>query len=374
MRSWTSRGALAAALSCWLAVGVAAANEPVFPGKSWSVRTPVQAGLDAGKLNAFHELVGGRGCVVRGGYLVHTWGDAAQRGDVASACKPWFTHFLLLAIEQGTLKSVEDPVLPWEERLHDLNAGLAFKDRRIRWRHLACQTSCYGVEEPAGAAYDYSDYNMALFFDTLFLKVHKSTHARVDAEVLHPKLTDPLQCEDGPTFMAFGTGNRPGRLAISCRDFCRFGLLYLRQGNWNGKPLLAPASVRLAVTSPVANDVPRTQGKAAAMIAGQRSIGGGNNMTDHLGSYSYAWWINGVDREGKRHWPDAPLDAFGAFGHSGKRALVVIPGLDLVVSWNEAKIQSRDLENRALKLLVAAVVPAKDPAPCGERKLGVSVL
>ena len=37
------------------------------------------------------------------------------------------------------------------------------------------------------------------------------------------------------------------------------------------------------------------------------------------------------------------------------RALVVIPSLDLVVSWNDAKIKGRDMENHALKLLTAAV-------------------
>ena len=110
-----------------------------------------------------------------------------------------------------------------------------------------------------------------------------------------------------------------------------------------------------AVTSPVPNRVPRTQGQKAERIAGQRSIGGGNDQTDHLGSYSFAWWTNGVDRAGQRHWPDAPLDAFGAFGHGGVRATVVIPSRDLVVSWNDARVKGRAMENRALQLLVEAV-------------------
>jgi CubicO group peptidase (beta-lactamase class C family) len=195
---------------------------------------------------------------------------------------------------------------------------------------------------------------MALFVDTLFLKAYKTSYTKLDADVLHAKLTDLLQCEDQPTFLAFGPKDRAGRLAISPRDFCRFGMLYLNKGNWNGKQLLSAKLAELAVSSPVSNTIPRTQGKKAEMIAGQRSIGGGNNQTDHLGSYSFAWWTNGTDRGGKRHWPDAPLDAFGAFGHGGMRAMVVIPGHDIVVSWNDAKIKSRDMENRALKMLVEA--------------------
>ena len=44
------------------------------------------------------------------------------------------------------------------------------------------------------------------------------------------------------------------------------------------------------------------------MLPGQRSIGGKSNQTDHFGSYSFAWWTNGVDRGGKRHWPGVPND------------------------------------------------------------------
>lgn len=141
---------------------------------------------------------------------------------------------------------------------------------------------------------------------------------------------------------------------MSVRDACRFGLLYLNIGEWNGKQLLGASLAEMAVTSPLPNSLPRTQGKNAEMIAGQRSIGGGNNQTDHLGSYSFAWWTNGLDRAGKRHWPDLPLDTFAALGHGGKRAIVVIPSFDLVVSWNDAKIANREQQNQALKILIDA--------------------
>ena len=54
-------------------------------------------------------------------------------------------------------------------------------------------------------------------------------------------------------------------------------------------------------------------------------------LLDHFGSYSWLWWINGVDRHGVRMFPDAPHDLFGAFGHGGPRAMWVIPSLDVVV-------------------------------------------
>jgi hypothetical protein len=90
------------------------------------------------------------------------------------------------------------------------------------------------------------------------------------------------------------------------------------------------------------------------MLAGQRSIGGGANQTDHMGSYSFTWWTNGVDREGRRHWPDAPTDAFAALGHDSMRGLAIVPSLDLVVGWNDTALRGRDGVNRLLRLVVSA--------------------
>ncbi len=211
----------------WRAVGVGAllaflsglcrGNEPVYPGTTWVKKAPSEAGMNARKLRAFASLVQGRGCVVRFGTLVYEWGDTARRGDVASAAKPFYAHFLFKAIENGKI--------------------------------------------------------------------------------------------------------------------------------------------------PVPNSIPRAGRKAANMLPGQRSIGSRripDNQTDHMGSYSWLWWLNGVDRAGKRHWPDVPKDAYGAFGHGGPRAMVVVPSLKLIVSWNDAKVNSRAAENCALKLLVEAVDPGVD--------------
>ena len=341
-----------------------AAADSVFPGRTWAGKTPAEVGFDAEKLKALSTFVGGRGCVVRRGYMVYTWGDVSRRADVASAVKPFYSHFLFKAIEDGKLESVDEKVVKWEPRLRQINRSLGYKDREITWRHMANQTSCYQLTQRPGTAYAYNDWQMALFFDTLFLKVYGATHKTVDKKVFHPLLTDRLGCEDRPTMMAFGTGNRPGRVAVSVRDFARFGLLYLRGGNWKGRQLISEKHARMAVSSPLPNAIPRADGKAAEMIPGQRTIGSGakpDSQTDHFGSYSWLWWINGVDRNGTPMFPDAPEDTYGAFGHGGPRAMWVIPSLDVVVSYNDAKLDrwTSGRENptgRAMKLLVEACV------------------
>ncbi len=341
-----------------LAPGAQAAPEQtVYPGTSWATKTPTEVGMDSERLDAFRDFVGGRGCVVRHGYMVYSWGDVSKRADVASACKPWYTHFLFKALEDGRIPSLDQKAVRWEPRLKDINKELGYKDRGITWRHLANQITCYGLGEKPGTAYAYNDWQMALFWDTLFRKVYGATYQDVDEKVLHPQLTDILQCQDNPTLMAFGTRDRPGRVGISVRDFARFGLLYLRKGNWKGKQLISQEHATMAVTSPLPNSIPRAGKEAAEMIPGQRSIGSRSipdNQTDHFGSYSWLWWTNGVDRDGRRHWPDAPQDTYLASGHGGPRVMCVIPSLDLIVSWNDARVRGREMKNQALGLLVEA--------------------
>ncbi len=338
----------------WTAPTAAAAEET--PGLHWATCAPEEAGLDAASLEALAGALGGRGCVVRHGKLAYAWGDISERADVASAAKPVYAHLLHAAVESGLIGSVDDPIAPLAPGLEGLSPS--GKDGEITWRQLASQTACYGLSERPGCAFAYNDWQMALFVDTLFGRVYGASWSEVDAKVLRPLLAEPLGCEDAPTLLAFGAEDRPGRLAISVRDFARFGLLYLREGRWGDRQLLAPARARRAVTQPLPGDFPRTAGRAAAMLPGQRSVGSRaipDDQCDHLGSYSWLWWVNGIDRDGARHWAGVPADAFGAFGHGGPRAVVAIPSLDLVVSWNDAAIDSREKEARALAMLVAAV-------------------
>jgi CubicO group peptidase (beta-lactamase class C family) len=77
---------------------------PVYPGAAWEARTPEEAGLSRARLDALRDLVGGRGCVVRHGYLVYSWGDVARSADIASAVKPVISTLLLLAVQEGKLR------------------------------------------------------------------------------------------------------------------------------------------------------------------------------------------------------------------------------------------------------------------------------
>ena len=101
-------GVVAAVLTTAASAGV------VFPGPQWEFRTPQDSGLGANLLQQFGDTVGGRGCVVRYGYMVHTWGSQIQRSDISSAAKPIYTHFLFKAVEDGAIPSLDDLVVDFE--------------------------------------------------------------------------------------------------------------------------------------------------------------------------------------------------------------------------------------------------------------------
>ena len=260
-------------------------------------------------------------------------------------------------MQNGKLASVDAKVSDFEPGLLKLNRG---KDAGITWRHLASQTSGYGLGESPGEAYAYNDSALALYYDTLTQRVYKENGTRV----LKEQLGDILGFQDKYTFEAFGPNERPGRLAISVRDFARFGLLYLHGGRWNDKQVLKPELIRLVLSSPVPADLPRTGGKDAEMLPKQRTLGGGKNQTAvGPGVYSFNWWVNRTDKNGNRLFADLPPDAFVASGHGGMRALWVIPSLDLIVAWNDAKIDDHDASptnpktkcNQAARLMREAV-------------------
>src|SRR5688572_25830908 len=64
----------------------ATGSRPVaFPSATWEARTPAQMGLDAHQLDSLAGELGGRGCVVKDGYIVKAWGDQSQVADILSS-------------------------------------------------------------------------------------------------------------------------------------------------------------------------------------------------------------------------------------------------------------------------------------------------
>jgi len=265
--------------------------------------------------------------VVRRGALVYSWGDTAKSADVASAANPVISTLLMMAVQDGVLGGVDARVSESEPRLTGKNAG-------ITWRQLASQTSGYGLEEAPGAAWSSNDDALSLFYDTLTAKVFR----RPGTELLRERLAGPLQFQDPCSL--------DPRLTVSVRDYARFGLLILRGGAWGPKQIVSAPLAYLSISAPVAADLPPS--------SGTKRVG--------PGYYCFNWWLNGIDDRRRQLFVDGPGDLVLASGDGGKRALWIIPSLDLVVSWNDSGIDDHDRSpgnpdsrmNRAVRLLVEA--------------------
>lgn len=137
-----------------------------WPGAHWEPRPPAALGLDAAKLEELAAALGGNGCVIKDGFLAHSWGDQSAKRDWLSSVKPVFSTLLFFAIQEKRLKSVD-------VRLTGYGWALRDKHRTMTFRHLAAMTSGYARPEPPGAAYAYNDYAIQLYQLTLFDRLYR---------------------------------------------------------------------------------------------------------------------------------------------------------------------------------------------------------
>lgn len=334
-----------------LTSAVSQGGEVVFPGAEWASRAPADMDMDAATLEAIAALLGGRGCVIKDGYVVKTWGDQAERSDWMSAAKPVFSTMLFFAIEEGRVTSVDQPVA-------DFGWPLVGKDTGITFRHLGGMTSGYARPEGPGVAWAYNDFAIQLYQMTLFDKVYQGDSAEV---VQDQKRLGALGFQDGLAFSA------KRRLTASVRDFARIVWFWANKGRWGDKRVLPENYFSDYMRPQTPKDLPQTVEAETTDYLGIGSFGGGS---DHFtkegpGIYGFNWWFNDT---GRLHpdtltWPDGPADAVMAIGAGGNCA-VFVPSLRAAVICAKGRwgaLKGGDPEapmNQVLKLLSTSVKSA----------------
>jgi CubicO group peptidase (beta-lactamase class C family) len=195
-------------------VGVSQA-ETAFPGATWAIRAPAEAGMESSRLDAIAAQLGGRGCVIKDGYVVKQWGDQAESKDWLSSVKPVISTLLFFAIEEGKVKGVDQPIAKFGWPLQPRHQGITF-------RHLGAMNSGYARPEGAGEAWAYNDFAIQLYQKTLFDKVFQA-HGNDVAST--PERLGPLGFEDGLRF------SEKHRMKSSVRDFARIVWFWCQKGN-----------------------------------------------------------------------------------------------------------------------------------------------
>jgi CubicO group peptidase (beta-lactamase class C family) len=354
-------------LACLLLSSVRAAD---WPGTEWAQQTPEAAGMDAAKLAQARDYAltgGGSGCIVRGGKVVMDWGDQAAVYDLKSSSKAIGVTLLGLATKDG-LMQLDDLAAK-----HHPHFGVPPEEnvaqgwtRKITLRQLANQTA--GFEKPGGygriqfepgTAWFYSDagpnwlaecvtnaYRKDLN-DVMFERVFgpigiTSKDMRWRKHAYRPDLMDGIKRRE------FGSG-----FSGNVQAMARIGLLYLREGWWNGEQILPRNFIEQA----------RQPGPE---MNGLKTFGSDPHGVDAAAHYGLLWWNNA---DGSL--AGVPRDAYWSWGLYDS-VIVVVPSLDLVVaragkSWKrEEGAHPYAVLRPFLEPIAAAVVvneTAASPAP-----------
>jgi hypothetical protein len=310
-------------LTCLLH-SVAGSGGNVFPGASWEQRNPADLGLDPAKLDELAERLGGRGCIVKNGYVVKTWGDQTKRGDWASSAKPVLSTMLFFAVEERLVKSVD-------QRIADFGWALKEKDRTMTFRHLGGMISGYARPEPPGAAWAYNDYAIQLYQKTLFDKVFKQDPKEVCED---PNRLGALHLQDGLKF------SEKRRISASVRDWARIAWFWLNRGRWGDRQVLPRRYFDEYMRPQVPKDLLISCEAPTDDYLGIGTYGGESSHFSQCGpgAYGFNWWFNTT---GQRHresltWPDAPPDTVYTSGARGNCS-VMMPSLNLVGACAEGK-------------------------------------
>jgi len=290
------------------------------------------------------------GVVVRGGYVVASWGEPDRVDMTHSVTKSFLSATVGLAFDRGLLASVRDTV--WKSqaptyRLRltapsepgtDMGASMFIQpwetphNRTITWDDLLRQTSdwegtLWGKPEwadrplqnsaewtsrprkAAGTAYEYNDVRV-----NVLALAATNIWRRPLPEVLREYLMDRINSSrtwrwngydnawitlDGrPVQVVSGGGHWGGGMFINAWDMARFGLLTQRRGMWGDQRILSEEWVKYSLTPTVPQP-----------------------------TYGYMNWFLNTDRK----WmPSAPATAFGHVGN-GTNLVFVSPEQDLVV-------------------------------------------
>jgi hypothetical protein len=332
-------------LFIFAAPGCATAGSALaFPGARWEERHPADLCLVPDLIDQIPGMLGGRGCIVKDGYVVKAWGDQAERGDWFSSAKPVLSTLLFFAVEEDLVKGVDEPIA-------DFGWDLKPKDQGITFRHLGAMTSGYARPEPPGRAWAYNDFAIQLYQLTLFDRVFKSD-PKAAAE--HPGRLGALDFQDGLAF----SGRR--RISASVRDFARIAWFWLNRGRWGDRQVLPRRYFDEYMRPQVPKDLPPTQKAGTDDYLGIGSYGGESDQTTYsgAGAYGFNWWFNctGGLHPDRRTWPDAPPDTIMSLG-AGGNCSAILPSLNLAVvcaEGNWGSVKGGDPKSRINRVLSLA--------------------
>lgn len=339
---------VAALIVASLATMVVAATGPVPGDGPWlQYKEPGLGGFDAEKLEAVRlradELGSGAIVVVRKGLVVAAWGDVERRFKCHSVRKSLLSALYGRAVADGkialdaTLGALGiDDIDPLSEVEKTATVEQLLMSRSGVYHPAAKEPRSMKDGRPArgsakpGERFWYNNWD----FNTAGHIYQKAT-GRGIFEAFREDLAAPLgmedfRLEDGLYQYERSSSRVPAyAFRLSARDTARFGLLYLRDGKWDGRDLVPASWIERSLKT-------------------HTDLGDGNG-------YGYMWWTYGPGILESR--PEATV--YAARG-TGGQLVALVPSLDLVIVHRADTDFGRGVDGTGVWSLVQGIVDAID--------------
>ena len=313
-------------------------SKGVFPGVQWESGDPETLGFDSARLAAVGEWQGEhadespyRLLVVRHGQIAAEWhgggmGPEDLQGQ-ASASKSTYSTVLGIAIGEGVISSADDLVADYYPEFLDVAPDEGPKENRyafpgnarITFRQLIGNMSGYMKPgELPGQTFNYQTFGMNVV--THALATAYSLYRTSDPErgagfgrLTERKVRNFIGGSWKWTYSNFdlqpkaklGVYGYATTFQMTARDMARMGLLWLNDGNWDGRQVVPAEWLREAT-------------RVSDMLL--------ENEPESLWQYGLGFWCN----DKTMLWPDLPSNSFAAVG-AGKQFTWVDREHDLIV-------------------------------------------
>jgi CubicO group peptidase (beta-lactamase class C family) len=240
-----------------------------------------------------------------------------------SMAKSFASALVGIAIDEGHIKSVDEPVTNYIPELLEkdkrfksitirhlltMSSGIKYEEGGdLPWSEEADDTKTYyatdlrelalencRIEGKAGEYFEYNNYNPLL----VGMILERATGMSV-SRFMEEKLWKPMGMEaDGSWSLdstQSGFEKMESGVNARARDFARFGMLFAKEGNWEGRQLISRGWIEESTRA--------------------------DTSTDPSQDYQYFWWVNT---------PDGGTSHFSARGNYGQY-IYVAPEKDLVI-------------------------------------------
>lgn len=277
--------------------------EAYFPDNTWETRTAQESSLNEEQIDKLFDLTfsdqATMGAVlIKDGYIVkEQYADGFNQdsyGTSWSTAKSFYAALIGISLDKGEIDSLDDPVSKYVKeydtagkkditirQILNMTSGLEFPSHEHEMMFFEDDHMEYalkvGMESEPGEKFQYNNVNSMMIGEILKNATGKTAKTLIDERIFNKiNLTNYTAWEDSA-----GNTLTYCCLDMSARDYSRFGLLFSRDGNWDGEQVISKDYVD--------ESLKLYWGSTPSM---------GWSHSDTRG-YSLQWWISKYDDQAK---------------------------------------------------------------------------